>query len=119
MSNRKETLTQDQTVISVAKLERLMVKEANHDGYLAATLAMGVKLRKHQELLKDAVTTADGLYHLGWLDCLKQYNEIVYRMVSDQLDAHPHMDERWPRRVRKGQVCIVDEPGCSCLVAIR
>ena len=119
MGYRRENLTQDQTVISISRLESLMQKEANHDGYLAASLAMGVKLRKHQELMKDATTTADGLYHLGWLDCLNQYNETIIRQVSQQIDAHPHMDERWPRRVRKGQVCIVDEPGCSCLVAIR
>lgn len=119
MSNRKETLTQDQTVISLARLHSLMQKEANHDGYLAASLAMGVKLRKHQELFKSAVSAPEGTYHMGWMDCLKTYNETVLDHVARQIDAHPHLEEKWPRRVRKGQVCLLDEAGCSCLVAIR
>jgi hypothetical protein len=83
---------------------------------------MGVRQRKRQELAKQ--TRANGLhaesaYHLGWLDCINEYNQSILDMVARQLEAHPHMDIPLPRAIRKGQRCLVNEAGCSCLVAIR
>ena len=122
MSVRIERLRQDQTVINLGRLNELYQKEANHDEYLRASLAMGVKQRKRQELAKQARTkgdTAEAAYHLGWLDGLSEYNNIILDNVARQLEAHPHMDLPLPRAIRKGQRCLLNEPGCSCLVAIR
>ena len=122
MSLRTERLTQHQTVIDVARLHKLYLKEANHDGYVQASLAMGQRQRKRQTFAKDAQargSATEATYHLGWLDCLKEYNEIVLDLISGQMDAHPHMDVRSPRRIRRGQTCIIDDPTCDCLRAIR
>ena len=121
MGMRTERLRQDQTVISLARLHMLYRKEANHDGYLQASLAMGVKQRKRQELAKRARANNniyEAAYHLGWLDCLGEHCSVVSDAIARQLEAHPHGVEM-PRSVRKGQRCVADEPGCSCLVAIR
>jgi hypothetical protein len=121
MSLRTERLNQHQTVIDIARLDELYRKEANHDGYVRASLAMSVRQRKRQTLAKTAHgqgMSNEATYHLGWLDCLKEYNETVLDLISRQVDSHPHMDAR-PRRIRKGQLCLVDEPGCDCLRAIR
>lgn len=122
MGLRTERLTQEQTVISLPRLHELYRKEANHDGYLAASLAMGVKQRKRQGLAKQANhqgLSTEASYHLGWLDCLNEYNGTILDGVSRELDAHPHADVPWPRKLRKGQQCIMNEPGCYCLVSIR
>jgi hypothetical protein len=122
VSLRTEKLRQDQTVISLPKLHDLERKAANHDGYLAATLAMGVAMRKRQELARDARARNDyseASYHLGWLDCINEYNKVVLDFIGRQMDAHPHLEGRAPSKVRKGQVCPFDTPGCYCLVAIR
>ena len=122
MSLRVERLRRDQTVINLARLEQLYRKEVNHDGYLQASLAMGVKQRKRQELAKRARANNniyEAAYHLGWLDCLGEHCSVVSDAIARQLEAHPHADVPMPRYVRKGQRCLVDEPGCACLVAIR
>ena len=122
MGLRTERLNQNQTVIDLARLDELYRKEANHDGYVQAGLAMGLRQRKRQTLAKTAQLqglATEATYHLGWLDCLKEYNETVLDLISRQMDAHPHMDAKVRHRVRKGQVCIINEPGCDCLRAIR
>ena len=113
MSLRNMKLAQDEVPVRIAYLHELERKARAHDAYYRAALAMGAEQARRIVMMRQSARGTEGTYHLGWLDCLKSWNEKVMDGLNTPSDMHP--DAQWPKRVRKGQTCIIDEPGCYCL----
>ena len=120
MSLRKEMLRQDQTIISTHRLHELLQKEAQLDGYVRTGQQMQRQRIHHQELMRDTYGNpgTEATYHRGWLDAMMDYDELAVDIINQQWDAHPHLDDD-PKPIRKGQTCIIRQPGCYCLAAVR
>lgn len=120
MSIRKEMLRQDQTIISVRRLHELLQKEAQLDGYVRTGSQFQSKVVLHRQARAQTRTKVgtEAAYHMGWLDCWADYNDLAMSVINRQWDSHPHLDDN-PPPVRKGQTCLIREPGCYCLAAVR
>lgn len=118
MGLRNERLRSDEVPINVAYLRELQQKEVGHDTYVRAARAIGIQQTRVRGLIADAGLSTEKAYLEGWLACLKDYNTLVMSFLEQEMESHPHIDQR-PQRVRKGQQCLMDEPGCRCLLALR
>jgi len=80
---------------------------------------MGLEQQRHAKLMREAQgVTTEAIYHLGYLDAIKTMSEVQLRMIQQTLDAHPGHDTT-PGPFRKGQLCLVNQQGCYCLVIAR
>lgn len=118
MGYRTEHLRQDEVIITVSALQEYRRKAAAHDSYLRAARVMGGELTRRAIMAREARLDTEKSYHLGWIDCLRTFDQAVLDLMAQGLEAHPHLDDN-PRRVRKGQTCLVNEPGCRCLLVER
>jgi hypothetical protein len=92
--------------------------EYRHLGYVRAAEYMGLLQQRRSNLLREAKTSREATYHLGYLDAIKTMSEVQLRMVAQVIDAHPDHD-REPGPFRKGQLCMMNKQGCYCLVIAR
>lgn len=113
MSLRNVKLAQDEVPVRISYLHELERKARAHDSYYRASLAMGAEQAQRIAMMRAAPMATEGTYHLGWIDCLRSFNEKIMDGLNVPSDMHP--DAQWPRKVRKGQTCIIDQPGCYCL----
>ena len=119
MGYRTEHLRQNEVVVDLHTLLDLREKAAAHDASVRTARNMGRLMQAHIVAARDASLLAtERTYHLGWLDCLKAQGDMTLQLLSQEMDAHPHLSER-PKRVKKGQTCIIDEHGCKCLLLMR
>lgn len=119
MGLRKVYLGPNEVPIYTARLAELLVKERAHDGYVRAIQAMDIELLRHKDLFRVTHSPNEKTYHLGWLDGIRKFDTIVLQAIERQVTAHPDVDLMRLPPVRKGQVCLVSEPGCHCLVSVR
>ena len=74
-----------EVVITTSKLAALERKAAAHDGYVAASRIMGAAQHEQLGLRKQAREAGDkeqGLYSMGWLDCLYAWNDAVVQATA-------------------------------------
>jgi hypothetical protein len=90
--------------------------EFRHLGYVRAAEYMGLLQQRHAKNYREH--REDRQYEAGYLDALKEMAEVQLRMIQQTLDAHPGHDTT-PGPFRKGQLCLVNQPGCYCLVVAR
>ena len=118
MSLRNEQVGSSQMVVNIARYAELQSMEFRHLGYLRAAEYMGILQQRHAKFYRESPTTSGKTYHLGYLDAIKTMSEVQLRMIQQTLDAHPAHDTT-PGPFRKGQLCLVKQQGCYCLVVAR
>lgn len=124
MSLRNEKLTPSQMIVDRKRYAQLQGMEWRHLGYLRAAEYMGLLQLRHTDSLRDAQARLNTLgsqaaaYELGFLDAIKQMGAVQLRMIEQTLDAHPDHDTT-PGPFRKGQLCLIDQAKCMCLVIAR
>lgn len=116
---RNEKLTQNEMVVDRRRYAELQSMEFRHLGYLRAAEYMGLLQQRHAKAYRESdIDSPMRSYQLGYLDAVKTMGEVQLRMIQQTLDAHPGHDAT-PGPFRKGQLCLVREPGCMCLVVAR
>jgi len=123
MSVRNEKVNSNQMVVDRRRYAELQSMEFRHLGYLRAAEYMGGIAQARVKLMRQAQAkgpegSREATYHLGYLDAIKTMGEVQLRMIQQTLDAHPGHDTT-PGPFRKGQLCLVNERGCYCLVVAR
>lgn len=120
MSLRNEKVSSSQMVVDRKRYAELQSMEFRHLGYVRAAEYMGLLQQRHSRLMREerAKGTTEAVYHLGYLDAVKDMAEVQLRMIQQTLDAHPGHDAT-PGPFRKGQLCLVNQQGCYCLVVAR
>jgi hypothetical protein len=114
--SRNEQLEQSQMVVDRKRYAELQSMEFRHLGYLRAAEYMGRLKLNRAKLVREG--TLDKTYHLGYMDALTTMAEVQLRMIQQTLDMHPGHDTT-PGPFRKGQLCLVNQVGCYCLVVAR
>ena len=116
--SRKEYIESNQMVVDRKRYAELQSMEFRHLGYLRAAEYMGLLQLKHAKFYREASNEVNAAWHLGYLDAIKTMGEVQLRMIAQTLDAHPEHDTT-PGPFRKGQLCLVNQAGCFCLVVAR
>jgi len=118
--SRKEYLEQNEMVVDRSRYAELQSMEFRHLGYVRAAEYMGALQNRHARLYRgaEASLATERSYHLGYLAAIKTMGEVQLRMLAQTIDAHPNHDAT-PGPFRKGQLCLVNETKCCCLVVAR